>query len=94
MGVLLVLTRCKQVGLPFRLLLHPVQLGHTRTIPLSLNPVWTNPEERFVVAVGLEDAAKCDLTLEVWDEDDLGQGDFLGQVRNRKETKTRVGTRR
>lgn len=56
------------------------QLGRTRTIALSLEPVWTNPQERFVVAVGLEDAARCDLTLEVWDEDDLGQGDFLGQV--------------
>ncbi|CAM9193761.1 unnamed protein product [Scytosiphon promiscuus] len=56
------------------------QLGRTRTIALSLEPVWTNPDERFVVAVGLEDAARCDLTLEVWDDDDLGQGDFLGQV--------------
>lgn len=69
-----------------------MQLGRTRTIALSLDPVWTNPEERFVVAVGLEDAAKCDLTLEVWDEDDLGQGDFLGQVRIRKGMKLRVGT--
>ncbi|CAM9127974.1 unnamed protein product, partial [Hapterophycus canaliculatus] len=56
------------------------ELGRTRTIALSLEPVWTNPDERFVVAVGLENAAKCNLTLEVWDDDDLGQGDFLGQV--------------
>eukprot|EP00752_Nemacystus_decipiens_P007665 g6853.t1 len=56
------------------------ELGRTRTIRLSLEPMWTNPEERFVVAVGFEDAAKCDLTLEVWDDDHLRQGDFLGQV--------------
>lgn len=56
------------------------QLGRTRTIALTLEPVWTDPEERFVVAVGFEEAVKCDLTLEVWDDDDLGQGDFLGQV--------------
>lgn len=58
-----------------------VQLGRTRTIPLSLEPVWADPEERFVLAVGFEDAAKCDITLQVWDEDALGEGDFLGQVK-------------
>ena len=46
--------------------------------------MWTNPEERFVVSVGFEDAAKCDLTLEVWDDDHLGRGDFLGQVGAKK----------
>lgn len=56
------------------------QLGRTRTIALTLEPVWTDPEERFVVAVGFEEVVKCDLTLEVWDDDDLGHGDFLGQV--------------
>ena len=49
-------------------------------MPSSLEPAWTDPEERFVVAVGLEKAARSDLTLEVWDEDNLGKGDFLGQV--------------
>lgn len=70
-----------------------MQLGRTRTIPLSLEPVWTNPEERFVVAVGFEDAAKCDLTLEVWDDDHLGQGDFLGQVDTRFRVTGRMGGR-
>ena len=37
-----------------------------------------------MIAVGFEDAAKCDLILQVWDEDDLGEGDFLGQVRHKK----------
>lgn len=41
---------------------------------------WTNPEERFAVAIGLEEAAKNDLILEVWDGDIFGKGDFLGQV--------------
>ena len=51
--------------------------------------MWNNPEERFVVAVGFEDAAKCDLTLEVWDHDHLGRGDFLGQVMHNKMMKYR-----
>lgn len=53
-------------------------------MPQSLEPVWMDPEERFVVAVGRDEAVTCDITLEVWDDDDLGQGDFLGQVRRRR----------
>lgn len=56
------------------------QLGRTRTVQSSLEHVWTNPEERFVVAIGLDETANNDLTLEVWDEDISGKGDFLGQV--------------
>ncbi|CAM9421128.1 unnamed protein product, partial [Choristocarpus tenellus] len=56
------------------------QLGRTRAIDLTLDPVWKDPEERIVVPVGLDDTVDCLLTLELWDEDDLNQGDFLGQV--------------
>lgn len=56
------------------------QLGRTRAMPASADPVWVSPPERFVVPVGMSDLAECDLTLEIWDRDDLEQGDFLGQV--------------
>lgn len=46
-----------------------------------------------MVAVGFEDAAKCDLTLEVWDDDHLGQGDFLGQVSSKIAGETPYGGR-
>ncbi|CAM9268105.1 unnamed protein product, partial [Discosporangium mesarthrocarpum] len=60
------------------------KMGRTRTIALTLDPVWSDPEERFVVPVGLDDHTDCELTLDVWDEDDLDQGDFLGQVKMSK----------
>jgi len=56
------------------------EIGRTPTIQESCDPVWSTKNE-FVVEVGEDDDALLkQLEVEVWDEDLLSKGDFLGQV--------------
>jgi Ca2+-dependent lipid-binding protein len=53
------------------------EVGRTKVIQKTLDPVWEN--ENFDIEMAA-DLGSSELTLEVWDMDQVGVGDFLGQV--------------
>jgi hypothetical protein len=60
-----------------------VEIGRTRIVDESLYPVWHHPEERFSIPVGdLTERlfTEGQLRVEVWDYDEVGFDDLLGEV--------------
>lgn len=53
------------------ILLNRREIGRTRTLYKTLDPVWSEPREAFAVRVaGNKD--RCSLVVQLWDED-LGE---------------------